>query len=79
MEAKEKAQELFKKYYCIDNSSKTKIKVIEFETAKRCALIAVDEIIKLLPNINLTPPNNREEDNHYSQYWVSVKNELEKL
>jgi len=50
-----------------------------FDTAKQCALIAVDEIIKYLPNINNTPPIRRNEECFYFQYWVGVKQEIEKL
>ena len=49
--AQEKAVELFKKYYCLSNNSKSKLKVIEYETAKQCALIAVERSIKILKEI----------------------------
>ncbi len=37
MTPKEKAVELFKKFYCMPNNSKSRIKNIEFDTAKKCA------------------------------------------
>ena len=71
MKSEEKAIELFNKYYCLENNSKKRIKIIEFDTAKQCALIAVDEII-----------NNYEDRYKYCNskiYWEEVKQEIEKL
>jgi hypothetical protein len=70
MTPKEKAKELFKKFYCMPNNSKSRIKNIEFDTAKQCALIAVDEVLsysKAHGFIGLT------------EYWEEVKQEIEKL
>jgi len=70
--AQEKAVELFKKYYCLSNNSKSKLKVIEYETAKQCALIAVDEILSTIVS---TPTD-------YGAswtYWEQVKEEINKL
>lgn len=50
-----------------------------FEQAKQCALIAVDVIIDLLPNINLIPPIERRPDEFYAQYWLGVKRRIERL
>jgi len=66
MTPKERAVELFKKFYCMPNNSKSRIKNIEFDTAKKCALIAVEEIIK-------------ETDWTEASYWKEVKQEIEKL
>jgi hypothetical protein len=41
--------------------------VRDFHAATRCALIAVNEILKSI------------DSNHYFIYWTEVKNELEKL
>jgi len=49
------------------------------DIAKRCALIAVEDIIRLLPNINETQPIYRKSDEFYFQYWQEVKQEIEKL
>lgn len=70
MTPKEKSVELFKKYYCLENNSKKRIKIIEFDTAKQCALIAVDEILNAI--------------NPFGQflgkdYWYEVKQEIKKL
>ena len=67
--AQEKAVELFKKYYCLSNNSKSKLKVIEYETAKQCALIAVDEIIA----------SGKDVDEFSDAYWEQVKTEINKL
>ncbi len=59
--AKEKAIELVNKYLQIYDG-----RVIE---AKKCALIAVDEILNLCWNGNLKA----------KEYWQEVKQEIEKL
>ena len=63
MAPKEKAKELIEKYTFINGNS---------FFAKDCAIIAVDEIIEEL---------KREPYTNYERivYWISVKNELEKL
>ena len=76
MTPKEKAKQLFKKY------SKGKDEhgwsLCEFDScAKKCALIAVDEILKSVPkqpSISITMP-------HFEAtvYWEEVKNEINKL
>ena len=73
MTSKAKAKELFKKY------SKGKDEhgwsLCEFDScAKKCALIAVDEIIKQLTPIEKTPNNKSA-----FQYWEEVKQEIELL
>ena len=64
MEAKLKAEELVQKYYDLIHP-----KVNSYYQAKQCALIAVDEIIKVL-NSDINPLVN---------YWYEVKQEIEKL
>ena len=56
MTEEEKAKELFKKFYILDHK-------IWQDTAKQCALITVNELIKKTG----------------SKYWYNVKQELEKL
>jgi len=87
--AQEKAVELFKKYYCLSNNSKSKLKVIEYETAKQCALIAVDEILESEPRY----PSEVDWDDcggtheYYGvaqreeaeKFWQEVKQEINKL
>ncbi len=72
MEPKDKAIEIFKKYYCLENNSKNKINVIQFDTAKQCALIAVDEILK--PSFN-----GYVKMQSIVRYWEEVKKEIENL
>jgi len=74
MTPKGKAKELFKKY------SKGKDEygwsLCEFDScAKQCAIIAVDEIIKVNPHSN---PFNTDVVSTM-KYWNEVKHELEKL
>ena len=69
MNAKEKAEELVDKYDSILTYLESKNK------AKKCALIAVQEIISSNPHSN--PLNT----NVYSTmgYWIEVKREIERL
>jgi hypothetical protein len=47
--------------------------------AKKCALIAVDEIIKRTRSVNTMPPNCQKIDENTKEYWKKVKSEIEKL
>jgi hypothetical protein len=67
---KEKATELFDKYYYYDSLL---LDGISFRQAKQCALIAVDEIINSIVIIDLTTAKNQ------FIYWDEVKNEIEKI
>ena len=68
MKTKEKAKELVDKYRNVRWD-------IDTITAKRCSLIAVDEII------NSNPHSNTLNTEVYStmKYWQQVKTEIEKL
>ena len=68
MEAKEKAEQLVNKMFnWIAGGS-----VIEYEMAKECALIAVDELIEQEEKYN--------NGSFYpSNYWEEVKQEIENL
>lgn len=75
MTPKEKAEELVDKYkpfvYCFLGSgmlSNTLDEDVQNYSAKRCTLIAVDEILKVLPDIQ-----------ELWDYWAEVKSEIEKL
>ena len=83
MTPKEKAKELYQKFY--------KIQMIHNVTAKQCGLIAINEIIKSLetyddmtekhlkrefPNYLSCELQNMEQD---LRYYEQVKNEIEKL
>jgi hypothetical protein len=45
-------------------------------SAKYCAKVACDYLIETLPNINETPPDSRNDERTYKQYWRGVKIEL---
>lgn len=61
MTPKEKAEELIEKY---------KTKVSGHSAIKKCALIAVDEILEQCKDANF---------GGFSLYWTDVKQEIEKL
>jgi hypothetical protein len=65
MKEKDKAKELVNTFFYADNADVNSI--ITISVAKQCALIAVDEIKKIL--------------NYFSdiEYWNNVKQEIEKL
>ncbi len=63
MTPKEKAEELVLKYLRIDNNTR---EWFNKHIAKQCALIAVDEIIKVMSDSQ-------------DWYWEEVKQEIEKL
>jgi hypothetical protein len=67
MEAKEKAEQLVNKMFnWIAGGS-----VIEYEMAKECALIAIDEILKVASFYN--------DSQAEVTYWQEVKQEIENL
>ena len=72
MTTKEKARELTLNFMKIDSDSEQFYEFeIKFFYAQRCALIAVDEIIKAMDNVMLPNP--------FKQYWNKVKQEIEAL
>ena len=71
MTPKEKAEELVGRYAIKSHQLKLGI---SFEFDKQCALIAIDEILKM-PNIGYS--HNRDASQY--DYWQEVKNEIEKL
>ena len=77
MTPKEKAQEIFIKYY--ENIPRTKW-AENYQLSKQCALIAVDEIIEATS----IKYEFRDAQIFYAgkkpmQYWLDVKNEIDKL
>jgi hypothetical protein len=64
MTPREKASQLIVDY-------QIKCKSLNYDEAKQCALIAVDEIILEMDNVMLPNP--------FKQYWNEVKQEIEKL
>jgi hypothetical protein len=72
MKAKEKANQLVNKFIKHSRADKD-LKPIE--SAKQCALIAVDQIILANPHSN---PFNTESVSTM-KYWVDVRKEIDKL
>jgi hypothetical protein len=64
MTPREKASQLIVDY-------QIKCKSLNYDEAKQCALIAVDEIILEMDNVMLPNP--------FKQYWNEVKQEIEKI
>jgi len=81
MTSKEKANELFGKYYSrIEHTLSEEHSPHERFICKQCALIAVEQILN-------SDPNNLHSDYDYNEcklgvdveYWEQVKQEIEKL
>ena len=70
MKPKEKAKELVSKFN-FEHTGDSYTIFQNVEESKRCALIAVDEIIKEMDNVMLPNP--------FKQYWNKVKQEIENL
>jgi len=70
MTAKEKAVELYNKYEQLGKDFTRGVSMAEF--AKECALIAVDEIIKIMYEAGNRPEFTK-------GYWKEVKKEIELL
>jgi hypothetical protein len=70
MTPKEKAEELVSKFN-FEHTGDSYTIFQNVEESKRCALIAVDEIIKEMDNVMLPNP--------FKQYWNKVKQEIENL
>ena len=80
MTPKEKAEELFNKYcYAIRYNEKDSEYWTNIIYAKQCALIAVDEIIKCTPSVNMYPPNLQYIHPSVMEYWQEVKEKINKL
>jgi hypothetical protein len=71
MEPKEKALELYNYYEQLAKDFTRGVSMKEF--AKQCALIAVDEILNAIDWHNYEFPNNE------YQFWIEVKQEIQKL
>jgi hypothetical protein len=76
MTPKEKAEELVDKF---ENYSFMDIdkRISSFNSAKQCALIAVDEICEILEDNGLTFIDYH--DRTTIEYWLQVKQEIENL
>ena len=76
MTPKEKAERLVYKYLCLQEQN---YNWFNKRLAIRCALIAVDEIIKSNPIQPLSFMLESEALDAAHQYWQEVKQEIEKL
>jgi hypothetical protein len=74
MTPKEKAEELVKKMYEVHSNTASDI-TLHF--AKQCALVAVDEICEILEDNGFTFIEYH--DRTTIEYWLQVKQEIEKL
>lgn len=72
MTPKEKAKELVNKYFHVIPAQFNEWK-IEYISAKKCAIIAINEIIDTLYEYHYDSASGAYE------YWTEVKEELEKL
>jgi hypothetical protein len=85
MTPQEKENELLKKYSCYFHGVDENVvyDVVIHNDAKQCALIAVDEIIKVCPYIRQKDWETLEQLNaaniYFVEYWNEVKQEIEKL
>ena len=76
MTAKEKAEELFNMFIIIDDLSDSTGNSLYFNAhAKQCALIAVDEILLIAPEMHMEGFGNLT----IREYYKKVKQEIEKL
>ena len=77
MTAKDKARDLCDDFY--DIKSNEPDYGIEWEMAKKCALIAVDEILKTDPMIENGISDAGFDYKPNDDYWYEVKSEIDKL
>lgn len=76
MTPKEKAQELYNKFY----SELYPLHSIKPEISKRCALMAADEVLKIDDTIKSLPlTETRIMMEAYPNFWKQVKVEINKL
>ncbi len=80
MTPKEQAKNLYDEFHSVLPSYNDEGQ-LEHESAKRCAIIAVDEILEVTaPYIDRYEPYYQELDDNQTQlYWQEVKQEIEKL
>jgi len=82
MTPKEKAAELYQKYFSMIKIESPIDRVSSIPYVKKCALIAVDEILntlKIFPEKDTTSKSVVNYSVSRIVYWVQVKQEIEKL
>ncbi len=72
MTPQQKAKELVNKFYRIIPLDKM---TLDFDLAKKCALIAVDELLEATKRYDYTLGPNPS----YNDYWLKVKYQIEKI
>jgi hypothetical protein len=72
MTPKQKAEKLVNEFYRIIPLDKM---TLDFDLAKKCALIAVDELLEATKRYDYTLGPNPS----YNDYWLKVKYQIEKL
>jgi hypothetical protein len=83
---KEKAKELYDKYFLLHESSTDEngvwiVSALNKGLAKKCALIAVDEILNAIPNeyLDIHGGETYMQINEDVEYWNEVKQEINNL
>ena len=80
MTPKEKAFELAHKFRLLEiRTSENSHIMISMADAKKCALIAVDEILNINPFSFYDKRFHLDRIKEYEKYWKEVKQEIEKL
>jgi|LakMenEpi03Aug12_release.lakeMendotaPanAssembly.Ray.scaffolds.fasta_scaffold3578610_1 hypothetical protein len=74
MEPKDKAKELVEKMFNVDLDCENEAMCMLYPHAIRCALIAVDEVVN-----QLIPIEKAVNNKSAFEYWLQVKQEIEKL
>ena len=77
MTPKEKAVELYNKYEQLGKDFTRGVSMAEF--AKECALIAVDEIFEFMKMDDEYTETVSNANSKWVDYWLEVKQEIEKL
>lgn len=79
MEARLKAKELVDKYYYLFSIELEN--TIDYRQAKQCSLIAVDEILEVIPNevLDIWKGETYMALNENVSYWEQVKQEIKNL
>jgi hypothetical protein len=78
MTPKQKAKELGSKFN-FEHIGQNYILHQTVDESKRCALIAVEEILKRTRSVDTMPPNYQKIDENTKEYWEQVKIEIKKL
>lgn len=80
MTPKEKAKELVDKFlYANKGHFYQECPLEDLEAAKECALVAVDEILKILPTNEYLEDLRKYIENRERVYYKEVKQEIEKI